>query len=149
MNRIKFVGFARPAEFLRHRLASVAPPRRGWSGYVPAQPEQPVRPSVPKAGRMGIRRLSEDGQRHLRHGAGGGDAAIGLAVGVVLAAVLDLKVQPRAPALAAHFAAVGFAGQVHPGAGAVLEPVAVGAERLVYVQAEALGAAALGQRYLE
>src|SRR6218665_590113 len=99
--------------------------------------------------RLDLGRLPDDGQRHLRHGAGGGDAAIGLAVGVVLAAVLDLKVQPRAPAFAAHLAAVGFAGQVHPGAGAVLEPVAVGAERLVYVQAEALGAAAFGHRYLE
>src|SRR6218665_1060425 len=69
--------------------------------------------------------------------------------GVVLAAVLDLKVQPRAPAFAGHLAAVGFAGQVHPGAGAVFDPVAVGAERRVCVQAEALGAAALGQRYLE
>src|SRR6218665_3040148 len=73
------------------------PPRRGGSGYVPAPPEQPARPSVPKAGRMGIRRLSDDGQRHLRCSAGGGDAAVDLAVGVVLAAVLDIEIQPLAP----------------------------------------------------
>src|SRR6218665_4097913 len=77
------------------------------------------------------RRLHDDGQRHLRCGAKGGDVAIGQPVGVVLAAVLNLKVQPRAPAFGAHFAAVGFAGQVHPGAGAVLDPVAVDAERRV------------------
>src|SRR6218665_3198874 len=88
------------------------------------------------------RRLPDDGQRHLRCGAKGGDVAIRQPVGVVLAAVLDLEVQPRTPAFGAHFAAVGFAGQVHPGAGAVLDPVAVDAERRVYVQAEALGVAA-------
>src|SRR6218665_2036861 len=106
--------------------------------------------SVPKAIGLGLRlRLPDDGQRHLRCCAKGGDAAIGQSVGIVLAAVLDLKVQPRAPAFAGHLAAVGFAGQVHPGAGAVLDPEAVDAERRVYVQAEALGAAAFGQRYLE
>src|SRR6218665_1683137 len=103
------------------------PPRRGGSGYVPAQPEQPARPSVPKAGRMGIRRLSDDGQRHLRRSAGGGDAAVALAVGVVLAAVLDMEIQPCAPAFAGHLAAIRFAGQVHPGAGAVLDPITGGA----------------------
>src|SRR6218665_2102479 len=92
----------------------------------------------PKPMRLGLgRRLPYDGQRHLRCGAKGGDVAIGQPVGIVLAAVLDLEVQPRAPAFAAHLAAVGFAGQVHPGAGAVLDPVAVDAERRVYVQAEA------------
>src|SRR6218665_1044379 len=106
--------------------------------------------SVPKAIGLGLRlRLPDDGQRHLRCCAKGGDAAIGQSVGIVLAAVLDLKVQPRAPAFAGHLAAVGFAGQVHPGAGAVLDPEAVDAERRVYVQAEALGAAAFGQADLE
>src|SRR6218665_3572063 len=62
---------------------------------------------------------------------------------------LDLKVRPRAPAFAGHLAAVGFAGQVHPGAGGVLDPVAGGAERRVCIQAEALGAAAFGQRHRE
>src|SRR6218665_3258139 len=104
---------------------------------------------VPEAMRIGLGCLPDDGQRHLRPGAGRADAAVHLTIGIVLAAVLDLEVQPHAPAFAGHLAAVGFAGQVHPDAGAVLEPVAVGAERLVYVQAEALGAAALGQRYLE
>src|SRR6218665_2690879 len=105
--------------------------------------------SVPEAERMTIRHLPDDGQRHLRHGAGRADAAVDLAVGIVLAAVLDQKVQPHAPAFAGHLAAIGFAGQIHPGAGAVLEPVAVDAERRVYVQAEALGAAALAQADLE
>src|SRR6218665_1198684 len=91
------------------------------------------------------RRLPGDGQRHLRCSAKGGDVAIGQPVGVVLAAVLDLEVQPRAPALGAHFAAVGFAGQVHPGAGAVLDPIAGDAGGRVHIQAEALGAAAFGQ----
>src|SRR6218665_2708035 len=94
----------------------------------------------PKAMRIDLgRRLPDDGQRHLRCRAKGGDVAIGQPVGIVLAAVLDLKVQPRAPAFAAHPAAVGFAGQVHPGAGAVLDPVAVDAERRVHIQTEALG----------
>src|SRR6218665_1505860 len=52
-------------------------------------------------------------------------AAIDLAVGIVLAAVPALKVQPCAPAFGAHLAAAGFAGQVHPGAGVVLEPAAI------------------------
>src|SRR6218665_265634 len=118
--------------------------------HQPLAPAQPSVPSVPKAIGLGLRlRLPDDGQRHLRCGAKGGDAAIGQSVGIVLAAVLDLKVQPRAPAFAGHLAAVGFAGQVHPGAGAVLGPEAVDAKRRVYVQAEALGAAAFGQADLE
>src|SRR6218665_3957924 len=118
------------------------PPRRGGPGYVPAQPRQPARPSGPKAGRMGIRRLSDDGPPPFACSAGGGDGAVYLAVGVVLAAVLDIEIQPCPPAFAGHLAAIRFAGQVHPGAGAVFDPVAVGAERRVHIQAEALGAAA-------
>src|SRR6218665_1893845 len=105
-----------------------------------------TRHSEPKPMRLDLGlRLPDDGQRHLRCRAKGGDVAIGQSVGIVLAAVLDLKIQPRAPAFAAYFAAVGFAGQVHPGAGAVLDPIAVDAERRVYVQAEALGVASFGQ----
>src|SRR6218665_3759308 len=95
--------------------------------------------------RLDLGRLPDDGQRHFRCGAKGGDVAIGQPVGVVLAAVLDLKVQPRAPAFAAPLAAVGFAGQVPPGAGAVLDPVAGDAGGRVHIQAEALGAASFAQ----
>src|SRR6218665_69679 len=109
------------------------PPTTHTTHFRPRPPPSP--PPDPEGARLALgRRLPEDGQRHLRCRAKGGDVAIGQPVGVVLAAVLDLEVQPRAPAFAGHFAAVGFAGQVHPGAGAVLDPIAVDAERRVYVQ---------------
>src|SRR6218665_1341559 len=145
------------AQAERRPLAGLgrARPTRRWQGW-PDLLRHPLLPGAqaaagglnlePKAMRLDLgRRLPGDGQRHLRCGAKGGDVAIGQSVGIVLAAVLDLEVQPRAPAFAAHFAAVGCAGQVHPGAGAVLDPVAGGAGGRVHIQAEALGVAAFGQ----
>src|SRR6218665_1823595 len=82
----------------------------------------------------------------MRRRPGGGDLAVDLAVGVELAAVFDLEIQPQAVALGHHLAAVRFAGQVHPGAGAVLHPIAVVPLIRVYVHAEALGAAGRGER---
>src|SRR6218665_576903 len=82
--------------------------------------------------------LADDGQRHIRRSPEHGDDAIGLAVGIEPAAIFDLKIQPQAAAFGHHLAAVGRAGQVHPDAGVVLDPVAVGALRRVYVQAETL-----------
>src|SRR6218665_1401618 len=80
--------------------------------------------------------VADDGQRHIRRSPEHGDDAIGLAVGIEPAAIFDLKIQPQAAAFGHHLAAVGRAGQVHPDAGVVLDPVAVGALRRVYVQAE-------------
>src|SRR6218665_1023252 len=60
-------------------------------GGRPRTPHKPLVPLIPEAMRIGLGRLPDDGQRHFRHSPGGGDAAVDLAVGIVLAAVLDLK----------------------------------------------------------
>src|SRR6218665_836043 len=57
----------------------------------PPQPP-PSPPPDPEGARRDRGRLPDDGQRHLRCRAKGGDVAIGQPVGVVLAAVLDLEV---------------------------------------------------------
>src|SRR6218665_1125299 len=75
---------ARPACLLRHPLLPGAQAAAGGLNLEP----------VPM--RLDLGRLPDDGQRHLRCSAGGGDAAVHLSVRVVLAALLHLKIQPPA-----------------------------------------------------